>query len=141
MPMWVPMSIIDWTIAFGFCGVAAIATWLWHRHPNLAAVSMVVGVTALGIFVSAVRVPDLQNNNPADPLDVTRTESYALSVTLATQPTISYPSSGPMAGVATGGAAPPATTNPYAVRPTSLASPMRGSSPVGGSAMRPLRNP
>jgi hypothetical protein len=139
----VPMSNIDWTIVLGLCGLGAVAIWLWHRHPNLAAVLMVVGVTALGIFVSAVRVLDPWGGSATDPLveNVLQTDTYALPVTLATRAPVSYPGFGPMTGVATGGAAPPATTNPYAVRPTSLASPARGSSPVGGSTMLPLRNP
>jgi hypothetical protein len=121
----VPMSNIDWIIVLGLCGLGTAATWLWRRHSNLAAVLMVVGITALGIFVSALRMPDPRTDSATEPLveSVPQTDSDASQVALATRAPVNYPSFGPMVGVATGGAAPAATTNPYALRSTSSESP------------------
>jgi hypothetical protein len=114
------MTGIDWTIVLGLCGLGGMTALLWHRHPNLAAAIMVAGVTALGVVVSALSMPDPRTGRATDPLveKVRQTDGYAAPVALATSVPVSYPSFGPMAGMATGGAAPPASTNPYAIRPT-----------------------
>jgi hypothetical protein len=114
------MTGIDWTIVFGLCGLGAITTLLWHGHPNLAAALMVVGVTGLGISVSAVRMQDPQSGNAPYPVarTVPQASDSGLPLALATGTPVSYPDFGPMVRGATGAAAPPATTNPYAIPAT-----------------------